>query len=68
MLDETLISILRCPVTRQPLRRMTPEEKSAHTIPDDEDALCTADGTKVYRAPEGMPLLLPAANDEVAGG
>ena len=68
MLDPELLAILRCPVTKQPLREMTVAEKEAHSIPQDEPSLCSEDGTRIYRAPEGMPVLLPAANDEVAGG
>jgi uncharacterized protein YbaR (Trm112 family) len=68
MIDDEWLLLLRCPVTRQPLRAATREEKLARGIPGEEDALCTVDGSRFYRAPEGMPQLVPTANDEVAGG
>ncbi len=60
MLDPKVLSILRCPATGQPLRAATAEEKRAHHLPEDEEALVSLDGTRVYGAPEGLPLLLSA--------
>ena len=69
MLDDDLIGILRCPVTRLPLRRATGPEKSAAGIPPEEEALVTRDGARLYRACDGFPsLLLPEANAEVSAG
>ncbi len=68
MLDDALIEILRCPETRQPLRRATGEEKRAQDIPDDEETLVSLDGTRFYRGLNGLPSLLPPANEEVSGG
>ncbi|HEY2574525.1 MAG TPA: hypothetical protein VGH65_10655 [Verrucomicrobiaceae bacterium] len=69
MLDDAVIEILRCPVTRQPLRRATETEKRTAGIPLDEETLITRDGAQFYRALNGFPSLLPpAANAEVSGG
>jgi uncharacterized protein YbaR (Trm112 family) len=68
MLDDTLIEILRCPATHQPLRRATELEKRAAGIPDDEETLASLDGTRIYRAPNGLPSLLPPANEVASGG
>jgi uncharacterized protein YbaR (Trm112 family) len=68
MLNDDLLAILRCPATHQPLRRATEAEKRAAGIPDDEESLCSLDGKRVYRALNGLPTLLPPANEEVSGG
>ncbi len=68
MIDDSLIAILRCPATHQPLRRATEAEKCAAGIPGDEEALLTLDGTRIYRAINGFPSLLPPASEEVSGG
>ena len=61
MLDPKVLSLLRCPATKQPLRAATAEEKRAHGIPEeDQDALASLDGTCVYGAPESLPRLLSA--------
>ncbi|MEZ0273547.1 MAG: hypothetical protein ACAH88_01470 [Roseimicrobium sp.] len=60
MLDPKVLSLLRCPATKQPLRAATPEEKRAHNLAEDEEVLASQDGTRVYGAPEGLPLLLSA--------
>lgn len=60
MLDSKILSLLRCPATRQPLRMATAEEKQAHGIPGEQEALASLDGTCVYGAPEGLPRLLSA--------
>jgi uncharacterized protein YbaR (Trm112 family) len=60
VLDPKVLSILRCPATKQPLRAATPEEKRAHGLAEGEEALVSQDGTRIYGAPEGLPLLLSA--------
>jgi len=60
-MTDFLLSILRCPVSKQPLRLLTMEEKTQRAIPADEPALITQDGARVYRAVNGMPVLLPPA-------
>ncbi len=60
-MTDSLLSILRCPVSQQPLRLLTMEEKAQREIPADEPALITQDGARVYRAVNGMPVLLPPA-------
>jgi uncharacterized protein YbaR (Trm112 family) len=68
MIDDSLIDILRCPATHQPLRRATAGEKRAAGIPEGEEALLTLDGARFYRAINGFPSLLPPASEEVSGG
>lgn len=63
MLDASLLRILRCPETSQPLRPATDAEKSAHEIDLSEAALASEDGSRVYRAISGLPLLLPPAKE-----
>jgi len=69
-MNPALLSILRCPVTKLPLRLLTAEEKQAREIPEDEPALITVDASRVYRAVNGMPVLLPPAmaEEEVSEG
>jgi uncharacterized protein YbaR (Trm112 family) len=69
-MTDALLPLLRCPATRQALRRMTAEEKELRAIPVDEPALVTMDGSRVYRAVNGMPILLPPAiaEEEVSVG
>jgi uncharacterized protein YbaR (Trm112 family) len=67
MLDDDVIALLRCPVTRQPLRLATEEEKTARGIPLDEAALVTEDGQRVYRTEMGLPILV-SAKDVAATG
>jgi uncharacterized protein YbaR (Trm112 family) len=67
MLDADLIPLLRCPVTKQPLRVATEEEKRRHGTPEDEPALITEDGTRLYRTEMDFPILL-SANDAAAAG
>lgn len=55
-----VLALLRCPATKQPLRAATAEEKRAHGIPEQEEALASLDGSHVYGAPEGLPRLLSA--------
>ena len=67
MLEPELISLLRCPVTKQPLRGATEEEKRRHGIPVDEPALVTEDGARLYRTEMDFPILLSANDVAVAG-
>ncbi len=67
MIDDDLISLLRCPATKQPLHLATEAEKLLHGIAVDEPALTTADGTRVYRAASGLPALLSANDVAVTG-
>jgi uncharacterized protein YbaR (Trm112 family) len=55
-----VLALLRCPTTKQPLRVATGEEKRAHGIPEQEEALVSQDGTCLYGAPDGLPRLLSA--------
>ena len=50
------LPLMRCPDTKQPLRRATAEECAAHQV---EAALATADGTRVFVIDEEIPILLP---------
>lgn len=68
MIDDALLKLLRCPVTKRPLRRATAEEKTHAGLPPEQEALCTEDGTRIYGEFEGLPVLLPATNEEVSGG
>jgi uncharacterized protein YbaR (Trm112 family) len=67
MLSPDLISLLRCPATKQPLRPATDEEKRARGIPSQEDALITEDGTHLYRTEMDFPILLSAKEVTDAG-
>jgi uncharacterized protein YbaR (Trm112 family) len=58
MLDESILPLLRCPATKQPLRPATAEEKLAHGVPPNEEAFATADGTRIYRTLNALPVLL----------
>jgi len=63
MLDPDLIPLLRCPMTKQPLRLATDVEKKQHRVPLESPALITEDGTRLYRTEMDLPILL-SANDE----
>jgi uncharacterized protein YbaR (Trm112 family) len=63
VLDTELIPLLRCPVTKQPLRLATDGEKQRHHAPQEAPALITEDGTRLYRTEMDLPILL-SANDE----
>ena len=58
MPDDTLLSILRCPATRQKLRPATADEKSSNHLPLEEPALITEDGSRIYGSGNGMLILL----------
>ncbi len=68
MLDDTLLEILRCPVTQQRLRMATPEEKLKVKLAADAEALVTFDGARVYRVSDGLLVLLPSVNEAVSEG
>jgi len=65
MIDDTLIPLLRCPKTKQPLRRATLQEKQAQSVPDAEDALVSMDGSCLYRTVNELPVLLTATDAAV---
>lgn len=67
MLPPPVISLLRCPVTRQALRPATDEEKKAAGLPETEEALITLDGSRLYRAVNDMPVLLPSTEVVTSG-
>ena len=51
-----LLPLLRCPVTKQPLR-----ETSRDELPQGwEDGVVTADGKIAYPVRNGIPLLVPS--------
>jgi uncharacterized protein YbaR (Trm112 family) len=66
MIDATLLTLLRCPLTQQPLR-VAPPEVLALLPGLPEAALLRADGTVAYPIREGIPLLLPEEAVEVVG-
>lgn len=58
---ESFLPTLRCPVSKQPLRWATPEERGSLPC-----ALASEDGRHVYPISDGIPILLPPesrAND-----
>ena len=59
MLEDSIVAILRCPVTKQNLRWATEAEKSAKGLPVAEEALVTVDGSRTYRSQNGILILLP---------
>jgi uncharacterized protein YbaR (Trm112 family) len=59
MIDDAVLSVLRCPVSRQKLRRASDDEKRAHAAPLDDEALISEDGKYFYRSQNGIPVLLP---------
>lgn len=67
MLEDRLLQILRCPVTRQPLRYATDREKAERNIPLDEESLITEDGGKLYRTLNGLPVLLSTTGECAVG-
>lgn len=67
MLDESLIPLLRCPATKQPLRLATEAEKLARQLPADEPVLITQDGSRLYRTEMDLPVLLSANEVAVTG-
>lgn len=74
VLDERLLNILRCPATGQPLAHLAKRQLEAlnrlivdgNVVRDDGNpvaaaitaALITADGERVYRIEDGIPVLL----------
>ena len=57
MFSAELLSILRCPESRQPLRVATAEELERAKL---TDGLAREDGLVVYPIRDGIPLLLVA--------
>lgn len=62
-MNEGLLQVLRCPVTRQPLRVATEAEvawlnKSGAASPSVDAALVTEDGRRAYPVRAGLPILL----------
>ena len=68
MLDDALLDILRCPVTRQRLRVATTQEKSRANMAADAEALATLDGARIYGVSEGLLVLLPSVKEVVSAG
>ncbi len=68
MLDDTLLDLLRCPVTQQRLRMATPEEMLKAKLAADAEALVTLDGARIYRVSQGLLVLLPSVNETVSEG
>ena len=60
MIDADLLSILRCPNTRQPLRRASSDELTAFAA-GLTAGLIREDGQVLYPLTNGIPLLLPSA-------
>ncbi len=67
MLEDRLLQILRCPVTRQPLRYATEQEKVTWNVPLEEESLITEDGKRIYRTINGLPVLLSTTDVGVGG-
>ena len=67
MLTPAMIALLRCPVTKQPLRLATTAETATYGIPEGDVALASEDGTRLYRTVNEMPVLL-ASSEVVATG
>lgn len=61
---EGFLPILVCPVTRQPLRWATPEERERAGFPAGSVALASQDGQHVYPVDHGIPILLPPESRE----
>jgi len=58
MTNTDLLSMLSCPITRQPLREASPEELKSFGA-DLTAGLIREDGLVVYPVTNGIPLLLP---------
>ena len=58
MISDEFLSLLCCPVTRQPLREALPEELEAFG-PGLTGGLIREDGQVLYPIRDGIPLLIP---------
>lgn len=56
---DSILPVLRCPASRQPLRFASPEEKRAASLPESDPALASEDGAHIYPISDGIPILLP---------
>jgi uncharacterized protein YbaR (Trm112 family) len=56
---DSFLPLLRCPVSKQPLRLASAEEKRAASLRESEPALASEDGVHVYPVSDGIPILLP---------
>ncbi len=60
-LDE-LLPLMRCPVSKLPLRLATDDEKRSAALPVEKHALVSEDARHLYPVTDGIPILLPPAN------
>lgn len=67
MIDDTLLALLRCPLTMQSLRVAPPELLARLAVPLDA-ALVREDGAVVYPIRQGIPVLLPEEAVAVRAG
>lgn len=58
--EETLLALLRCPLSGQPLRLASDEEtRSFPALKPGQGAVIRQDGQVVYRVENGIPVLIP---------
>ena len=56
---DSVLPLLRCPASQQPLRFASADEKRVASLPESDPALASLDGVHVYPISDGIPLLLP---------